>query len=81
MVAGSVGDMILVEISSGDGALSNVCAFRDESGAGTVPAVGTPGSGRIALHRVRSSRFDAPGLDFGELRFDFEVAATVTFTE
>jgi hypothetical protein len=78
---GAPGDIVLVEVSSGDGAVSSACAFRDEHGAGTVPALGLAGAGRIALHRVRTTSFDTSGLDLGELRFDFEVAAGVTFTE
>jgi hypothetical protein len=78
---GAPGDLILVEVSSGDGAVASTCTFRDEHGAGTVPSIGVAGTGRIALHRVRTVRFAAGGLDFGELRFDFEIAAGVTFTE
>ena len=76
------GDVVVVELTSSDGAALAVCSFRDDTGAGTVP-VGTfdvPGSGRLSLHRVRTSEFSAGDVDLGELRFDFEVAANVSFT-
>ena len=75
-------DVVVVELTSSDGAALAVCSFRDDTGAGTVP-VGTfdvPGSGRLSLHRVRTSEFSAGDVDLGELRFDFEVAANVSFT-
>lgn len=37
------------------------------------------GAGRIALHRVRTVALDGPGLEYAELRFDFAVAANVSF--
>lgn len=79
---GAPGDVVVVELTSSDGAALAVCSFRDDTGAGTVP-VGTfdvPGSGRLSLHRVRTSEFSAGDVDLGELRFDFEVAANVSFT-
>lgn len=76
------GDVVLVEVSGVDGAGSSVCAFRDDAGVGSLPKdLAVPGPGRLSLHRVRSAEFSAPGVEVGELRFDFEVAATLTFTE
>jgi hypothetical protein len=75
-------DMVYVELSA-EGVPSAVCAFRDELGAATVPA-GTftaSSEGRFALHRVRQQPFDASGVESGRVRFDFEVAASVKFTE
>lgn len=80
---GATSDIVLVELSSADGSSSSVCAFRDDAGAGTVPGgvFAGLGAGRVALHRVRAVSFSSAGLDVGELRFDFEIAASVTFTE
>ncbi len=78
---GSPDDLVLVEVSSG-GANATLCAFRDDAGAGSVPRdVVGPGSGRLTLHRVRSSEFAATGISVGELRFDFAISASITFTE
>ncbi len=76
---GEAGDVVLVEIASGSNSV--VCAFRDETGAGTVPtgSLAAAGAGRISLHRVRVAPFAAPGVEVGEVRFDFEVATGVTF--
>jgi hypothetical protein len=77
--SGKSDDFVLVEISSAE--RSSVCTFRDD-GVGSLPKdLAAPGSGRLSLHRVRVSEFSAPGVEVGRLRFDFEVAASVTFTE
>jgi hypothetical protein len=80
---GESSDLVLIELSNGDGSSASVCVFRDDVGAGTVPGgtFATPGPGRVSLRRVRQIEFSSPGLDVGELRFDFELASGVTFTE
>lgn len=79
---GSADDVVLVEVSGGGGANATICAFRDDAGAGSVPRDATvPGPGRLSLHRVRIAEFTAPGVSVGEIRFDFEVAASINFTE
>jgi hypothetical protein len=79
---GEAGDVVYVELTSGDGAVSTLCAFRDDAGAGTVPpgAHDTFGAGSLELHRARSREFVGAGINRGELRFDFELVARVTFT-
>jgi hypothetical protein len=79
---GEAGDVVYVELSNGDGAVSTVCAFRDETGSGTVPAGAhdTIGSGTLELHRTRSREFAGAAINRGELRFDFELVTRVTFT-
>jgi hypothetical protein len=79
---GEAGDLVYVELSAGDGAVSTVCAFRDEAGAGTVPPLShdTIGAGTLELHRARSREFAGAGINRGELRFDFELVTRVTFT-
>lgn len=79
---GASGDTVYVELSSADGTRSTVCAFRDDAGAGTVPAgvFVDVGPGRVSLHRVRVGGFASPGIDVGEVRFDFELASGVSFT-
>jgi hypothetical protein len=81
--SGDPNDLVLVELSTADGASASVCVFRDDVGAGTVPqgTFGVAGPGRVSLRRVREIAFSSPGLDMGELRFDFELASGVTFTE
>jgi hypothetical protein len=79
---GAPGDVVYVELTAQD-APATVCAFRDDDGAASVPAgaFAGRGAGRISLHRVRSHVFETPALASGELRFDFELAADVTFGE
>jgi hypothetical protein len=79
---GDAGDLVYVELNA-EGAACMVCAFRDEDGAGSVPAgaFSGRGAGRIAVHRVRSQVFESTGIQSGELRFDFELATDVTFGE
>ncbi len=79
--AGDGADLVYVEFLAYDGSPSVTCTFRD-SGSGTVPAdafSGT-GTGRMALHRVRSRHFDG-GPTSGEMRFDFQTGASVDFTK
>jgi hypothetical protein len=74
-------DIVYAELSSSDGAPSAVCSFRDDAGAGTIPAFSFSGvgEGRITLHRVRALHFEQSAIDHGELRFDFDLSADVTF--
>ncbi|MBK7581530.1 MAG: hypothetical protein IPI67_15135 [Myxococcales bacterium] len=76
---GSAGDVVVVELSTTDGVLA--CAFRDDVGAGTIPASAfdRAGAGRVSLQRVRTATFRAPGVDFGELAFQFELSTSVAF--
>jgi hypothetical protein len=76
---GAAGDLIVAELATAEGALA--CAFRDELGAGTIPAgkFSRAGSGRFALHRIRTATFRAAGVDYGELSFQFELGAPVSF--
>ncbi|MEB2313437.1 MAG: hypothetical protein OZ921_20680 [Sorangiineae bacterium] len=80
---GARGDLVVVELAPASGAPATLCAFADEAGVGSVPAgvLERAGSGRFAVHRVRRVGFAAPGVDDGQLRFDFERVASVTFTE
>ena len=76
-------DIVYAELLAYDGTPSVVCTLRDESGSGTVAAdafVGT-GTGRVALHRVRSRHFDGGAAPSGEVRFDFQVGASVDFAK
>jgi hypothetical protein len=76
---GEPGDVVVAELATQEGALA--CAYRDEVGAGTIPAgkLDKVGSGRFSLHRIRTATFRAPGVDFGELAFQFELGTSVTF--
>ncbi len=78
---GVAGDVVYVELATDDGTPASVCAFKDEVGTGTVPA-GTLhglGAGRLSVHRARSVRFEAPDVQQGLLRFDFEIDASLVF--
>lgn len=79
---GSARDLVYVALSSSDGTPFAVCAFRDDAGRGTIPASAVPESGPISLslHRLRSVGLPANvgGIDAGELRFDFELATSVS---
>lgn len=78
---GSTGDLVYAELLGEDGRAAVVCSFKDELGAGSIgaSAFGGAGPGTLSLHRVRSQQFDAPGIERGELRFDFELAASVQY--
>jgi hypothetical protein len=80
---GTAGDRVVAELATADGAIVATCSFRDETGAGTVPAdtLSEAGAGRLSLHRLRDAAFGAPGLDTGEIGFDFELAASVDFVQ
>ncbi len=74
---GAPGDLLWVEVGAADGT-STLCSFRDEEGAATIAGGSfTAGAARIALHRVRVAEFSAPGVALGELRFDFELTASL----
>jgi hypothetical protein len=80
---GEASDLVYVELLAYDGSPSVLCTFHDEAGAGTVLAdafVGA-GAGRLAVHRLRAHRFDAPGTPPTEIRFDFQVGASVEFVK
>ena len=65
-----------------DGSQSVLCTFRDEAGAGTIPAdafAGT-GTGRLALHRVRTRHIEGGNNPSSDVRFDFQVGAAVDFS-
>jgi len=75
-------DLVYVELTTQDGSATLRCTFRDDAGAGSVPAsafIGT-GLGEVSLHRVHSEPFASGSVDAGEVRFDFEQSANVEFT-
>jgi len=78
---GEPGDLVYVELSGSDGLTNTVCAFRDEAGAGSIPAGlhNAVGTGTLELHRTRSREFASAGINHGELRFDFELVTQVTY--
>lgn len=78
---GDSSDLVVIELSTTDGTSGIVCSFRDDAGAATIPAgaLEASGPGRLALHRVRSREFVKPGIDRGELRFDFTLRANLNF--
>jgi hypothetical protein len=80
---GSAGDLLVVEAAGVGTTTGAWCVFRDEDGIGAVPAgtISARGSGKLSVHRIRSQPFEAPGVNRGELRFDFEVTRSLTFTE
>jgi hypothetical protein len=76
--AGASGDLVYVTLESE--ADSTLCAYRDDAGRGTLPgsSVAAPGAATLSLHRLRATQFTSAGLGRGELRFDFEVSASIT---
>lgn len=80
---GASGDLVYAQLVGADGKTAAVCSFRDDQGAGTINAgfVSALGDGYLSLHRVRVREFAAPGVDRGQLRFDFELAANVSYVE
>lgn len=79
---GTPGDIVYAELLAYDGSPSVVCAFRDDTGTGSVAAdtfTGT-GGGRLAVHRLRVQQFD-PGSPKSELRFDFQVGTPVEYSK
>jgi hypothetical protein len=80
--AGDASDTIYAELFAYDGSTSVLCTFRDEAGTGTIPAdafVGV-GSGRLALHRVRSRHLDGASTTSSDVRFDFQVGSAIDFS-
>jgi len=77
------GDIVYVELAASGSSTRTICSFVDELGAGTVPteAFATEAAGRVAVHRLRGREFEVPTGESsrGQLRFDFAVAANVTF--
>jgi hypothetical protein len=78
-LAGAPGDRVYVELDAETS--STLCAFHDEAGQGSVPVAHAPEPGTVTLtvHRLRESTFGDVGLAHGELRFDFELSASVSF--
>ncbi len=78
---GDATDQVYVELLAYDGSTSVLCSFRDETGAGSVPAdaFSGAGAGRLAIHRVRLRRVEGGTAPAGDIRFDFQVGAPVEF--
>ena len=79
---GDAADIVYVELLSYDGSPTTVCSFGDQVGTGTI-AAGTfagAGAGRIAVHRLRQRHIGAASVSAGEIRFDFQVGASVEFS-
>lgn len=78
---GAPRDLVYVRLTLADGTHRLTCAFRDDLGRGALPASAIPDgtSATLALHRLRSVRIVSPesAIDAGELRFDFELSASV----
>jgi hypothetical protein len=55
---------------------SSRCSFTDD-GRAVISPLGSDADGVVTIHRVRREQLSSPGLDGGELRFDF--ARTVTY--
>ncbi|HEX4475573.1 MAG TPA: hypothetical protein VH142_10880 [Polyangiaceae bacterium] len=81
--AGEPSDVVYVELLAYDGSPSILCTFRDETGQGTISAdtFNGAGNGRLALHRVRSRHVDGGASPSGDIRFDFQVGASVEFAK
>jgi hypothetical protein len=79
--AGAPRDIVYVTLTAEGHRVT--CAFRDELGIGAIPASALPPGSQagVALHRLRIVPLAAgvaeSGVDAGELRFDFELAATL----
>ncbi len=80
---GAANDVVYAELATKNGSSALRCTFRDDAGAGVVPAsaFGGAGSGELSLHRVHSEAFASGGVDAGEVRFDFEQSANVEFSD
>ncbi|HYO96774.1 MAG TPA: hypothetical protein VER33_19815 [Polyangiaceae bacterium] len=79
---GAARDLVYAVIASDDGAPHATCTFLDEAGVGALPAFAVPSSAlaTLALHRLRTVTLAGTGvdaIDAGELRFDFELVASV----
>lgn len=81
--AGDASDLVYVELLAYDGSPSVLCTFHDEAGTGTIAgdAFSGAGAGRIAVHRLRTRHFDGPGSPPSEIRFDFQVGASIDFVK
>jgi hypothetical protein len=79
---GDARDLVYVELASSQDGASTLCVFRDDAGSGSIPAdsFGHVGDGHFSIHRVRSREFSLPGINRGELRFDFELVAAISFS-
>ncbi|HMJ14955.1 MAG TPA: hypothetical protein VK524_26260 [Polyangiaceae bacterium] len=79
--AGESNDVLVTEFATLDGSAGTLCTFRDDAGRATLPAgmLDTEGAGRLVIRRVSSHKFVKPGIDRGELRFDFALRASLTF--
>jgi hypothetical protein len=75
---GAAGDLVYVTLEGSRD--STLCAYRDDTGRGTLPASAVPSVGTVTLsvHRLRTAPFTSVGLGRGELRFDFEVSGSIT---
>lgn len=58
------GDSIYVDVGS------SRCSFADD-GHASIPSAAFADDGIVTVHRVRREKLSIPGLDSGELRFDF----------
>lgn len=80
--AGQPGDVVVVEVSTGEGEALIQCGFADEQGSATMQAPAS-GAGRLVLHRVRTHAFPEdgppPAMGASELRFDFARSKSVHF--
>jgi hypothetical protein len=76
---GAAGDRVYVELETD--AATTSCTFRDDAGQGSVPAALLPSGSEasISVHRLRESSFGDLGVTHGQLRFDFELSAPVSF--
>jgi hypothetical protein len=81
--AGDGADLVYVQLLAYDGSPSVVCTFRDEAGSGSIArdTFAGIGSGRLAIHRVRTRHVDATSGPSGDVRFDFEVDEPVEFVK
>jgi hypothetical protein len=75
---GAAGDRVVVVLDGIDSVTR--CALRDEIGRGVLPVSELPRAGyaTLSVHRLRQARFSGVGIAGGELRFDFELEASVT---
>lgn len=80
---GGASDFVYAELATQNGSTALRCTFRDDAGAGVIPAAafGGAGSGELSLHRVHREAFASGGVDAGEVRFDFEQSANVEFSD
>jgi hypothetical protein len=79
--SGEARDVVYVDVTSDGGQPALLCAFRDDAGAGSIPAGLLPstGTGKLGVHRLRIERFQRDGLTQAELRFDFEIETSIAF--